>query len=360
MYIDITPEAAPRTPGRALAAWGKAGVDFVASGAHLADQVDIPVDPAPRAAHGLATNRAKRRLLAAPALLAHHIHVPRDAAPAAPERALCTRGGKGGHYFVTGGAHSAFQVDITLEPAPRAVDFLSTARAKRRLFATSARLAPHIHISRHTASAAPHSTPGSRGGEGGLFFAAGAAHFADQVNIPLNPAPGAVHFLATNRAKRWLLVTPALLALYIHIPDKAAPAAPERALGAYGGKVGARFAASGAHFASQVDIPLDPAPRAVHNPATARAKRRLLAAPALFVHNIHIPRYTARAAPERLLCTCAGENGAFFAAAGAIGHFFFYRSFFFFFFFFTRNGFLLTPTPITASPRPRSPSPARS
>jgi hypothetical protein len=98
--IDIASEAAPRAPSRALAGGGKAGTDFVACGAHLAFQVDIPLDPAPRAVDGLATNRAKRRMISTPALLAHNIHILRHAAPAAPERALGTRGGKAWHIFI--------------------------------------------------------------------------------------------------------------------------------------------------------------------------------------------------------------------------------------------------------------------
>jgi hypothetical protein len=80
--------------------------------------------------HGLATNRAKRRLFAAPALLVLHIHIPRHAAPAAPERALGTRGGKDGLFFATRYALFGFQVDIPLDLAPRAVHGLATNRAK--------------------------------------------------------------------------------------------------------------------------------------------------------------------------------------------------------------------------------------
>jgi hypothetical protein len=132
-----------------------------------------------------------------------------------------------------------------------------------------------------------------------------------------------VHGLATNRAKRRPLAAPALFGHNIHITRHAAPAAPECALGARGGKGGAFFATGGAHFAFQVDIPLDSAPRAVHRLATNRAKRRHLAAPALFALHIHISRHTAPAAPERLLGASAGERGVFFAAHEALGHVFF-------------------------------------
>jgi hypothetical protein len=91
---------------------------------------------------------------------------------------------------------------------------------------------------------------------------------------------------------------------------------------------------------SQVDIPLDPAPRAVHGLATGRAKRRLLAAPALLVHHVHIPGHAARAAPDRLFGASAGVHGAFFVADGALArHFFSSFLFFHFFFFFLSNGF---------------------
>jgi hypothetical protein len=138
-----------------------------------------------------------------------------------------------------------------------------------------------------------------------------------------------VHGLATARAKGRQLAAPALLARHIHIPRHAAPAAPERALGARGGKCGNFFTAGRAHFVDQVDIPLDPAPGAVHFLATARAKGRQLAAPALLVYHIHVSRQTAPSAPERLFGASAGERGAFLAADGALGHVFF---FFFFFF----------------------------
>jgi hypothetical protein len=144
-----------------------------------------------------------------------------------------------------------------------------------------------------------------------------------KVDIPLDPAPRAVHGLATNRAKRRPLAAPAQLVLHIHIPRHAAPAAPECALGTRGGKDGPFFAAGGAHFVSQVDIPLAPAPRAVHGLATNRAKQRLLPAPALLFYHIHISRHTAPAAPERLLGASAGERGVFFAAHEALGHVFF-------------------------------------
>jgi hypothetical protein len=78
----------------------------------------------------------------------------------------------------------------------------------------------------------------------------------------------------------------------------------------------------------KVDIPLDPAPRAVHFLASARAKRRPLAAPAPFIHHIHIPRHAAPAAPERLLGTSVGVQGVFFAAHEALGHVFFFFLFF--------------------------------
>jgi hypothetical protein len=131
-----------------------------------------------------------------------------------------------------------------------------------------------------------------------------------------------VHGLATNWAKRRLLAAPALLVYHIHIPRHAAPAAPERALGAIGGKVGACFAACRAHLAFQVDIPIDPAPRAVHGLASNRAKPRLLAAPALLFNHIHIPRHAARTAPHWLLGASTGVHGAFFAAGSALGHVF--------------------------------------
>jgi hypothetical protein len=70
----------------------------------------------------------------------------------------------------------------------------------------------------------------------------------------------------------------------------------------------------------QVDIPLDPAPRAALGLATNRAKRRPFAAPALLVFHIHIPWHAAPAAPERLLGAGAGKKSAFFAANGALGH----------------------------------------
>jgi hypothetical protein len=220
------------------------------------------------------------------------------------------------------------KVDIPLDPAPRAVHGLATARAKRRLFAAYALIVLHINIPRHAAPAAPERTLGARGGKGGPGFAARGAHFADKVDIPADPAPGAVNGLATARAKRRHLAAPAPFTLHINIPRHAAPAAPERALGARGGKGGPGFAARGAHFADQVDIPLDPATRAVHFLATWRAKRRLLAAPAHFVLHIHIPGHTTPAAPDRLLGARAGERGAFFTAHRALGHVFFLFSFF--------------------------------
>jgi hypothetical protein len=80
------------------------------------------------------------------------------------------------------------------------------------------------------------------------------------------------------------------------------------------------FAAGGTHLAFQVDIPVDPAPRAAHALATARAKRWIFAAPALFAHHIHIPRHAARAAPERALGASTCEGGIFFTANCALGH----------------------------------------
>jgi hypothetical protein len=133
-----------------------------------------------------------------------------------------------------------------------------------------------------------------------------------------------MHLLSTWRAKRRHLAAPALLGHNIHIPSHAAPAAPDRALGARGGKNGMFFTASGAHIVFLVDIPLDPAPRAVYRLATAWAKHRPLAAPAPFMHNIHIPRHAAPAAPERFLSASAGKRGVFFTADGALGHFFFF------------------------------------
>jgi hypothetical protein len=127
-----------------------------------------------------------------------------------------------------------------------------------------------------------------------------------------------VHGLATARTKRRLFAASALLVHNIHIPRHAAPAAPHSALGARGGKGGHFFAASGAHFVFQVDVTLDPAPRAVHGLATRLAKRRPLAAPAPFFYHIYIPHNAAPAAPERLLGTRASERGAFFTADGAL------------------------------------------
>jgi hypothetical protein len=187
-----------------------------------------------------------------------------------------------------------------------------------------------------------------------LDLVAGCAHFAHQVDIPLDPAPGAVHGLATNRSKQRPLAAPAVLVHHIHIPWHAALAAPHSALGACGGKGGPFFAARRAHFVFQVDITFDPAPGAVHGLATNRAKRRILAAPAPFRFHINIPRHAAPAAPERVLGTSAGEIGAFFAADGALGH-----VFFFFFFLFKWILIAFAP-PVTLSPRPRSPSPALS
>jgi hypothetical protein len=182
----------------------------------------------------------------------------------------------------------------------------------------------HINISRHAAPAAPECVLGACGGEGGLFFAAGGAHLAFQVDIPLDPAPSAVHGLATNRAKHWLRAASAFFVHHIHIPRHAAPSAPECALRANGGKGGLFFVASGAHLVHQVDIPLDPAPSAVHGLATNRAKRRPLAAPALFVRYIHISRNAAPTAPDRLFSAGAGKRSAFLTAHGAIArHLFF-------------------------------------
>jgi hypothetical protein len=211
---------------------------------------------------------------------------------------------------------------------------LATNRAKQRPFAASALLVHHIHIPHQTAPATPERALGTRGGKGGPFFAAGGANFAFPVDIFLDPAPCAVHGLATNRAKRRPLAAPARHAIHIHVPRDAAPAAPERALGARGSKGGPFFAAGGAHFADQVDIPLDPAPCAVHALATTRAKRRLPAAPALIVLHIHITRYSAPATPDWLLGASAGEIGLFFAADGALGHVFLVFWFWFWFFFF--------------------------
>jgi hypothetical protein len=155
-----------------------------------------------------------------------------------------------------------------------------------------------------------------------------------KVDIPLDPAPRAMHGLATTRAKRRHLAASTHLALHIHIPSHAAPAAPHSALGACGGKGGLFFTASGAHFADQVGIPLDPAPCAVHGLATTRAKRRPLAALALLALHINITRHTAPAAPEWFLGASACKDGAFFAAHGALGHIFLFTFFFFFSFFF--------------------------
>jgi hypothetical protein len=52
----------------------------------------------------LSTARAKRRHLAAPARLALHIHIPRHAAPAAPERLFSAGAGKRGVFFAAHGA----------------------------------------------------------------------------------------------------------------------------------------------------------------------------------------------------------------------------------------------------------------
>jgi hypothetical protein len=249
--IGIAPEPTPRASGRALVWGGKASPGLVAGGAHFVFQVDIPLDPAPRAVHSLATARAKRRLLAAPALLVHHIHIPYQAARAAPESALGASGGKRGHFFAAGGAHIVCEVDIPLDPAPRAVHGLATARAKRRHLAAPALLVHHIHIPYQAARAAPERTLGACGGKGGFFSAAGGAHFVFQVDIPLDPAPRAVHFLSARGAKRWHLAAPALLGHNIHISRQATPAAPERLLGASAGERGVFFAADGAlarHF----------------------------------------------------------------------------------------------------------------
>jgi hypothetical protein len=206
-------------------------------------QGNIPLDPAPRAVHNLATNRAKRRQLAAPAHLVNHIHITRNAAPATPHCALGARGGKAGHFLAARGALFVNQVDIPLDPAPRAVHGLATARAKRRLLAAPAQLALHIHIPRHAAPAAPECALGARGGKDGLLRAASGAHLVFQIDLPLDPAPSTVRFLSTCRAKRWLFAAPALFGHHIHIPRNAARAAPECALGARGGKGGTRFAA---------------------------------------------------------------------------------------------------------------------
>jgi hypothetical protein len=128
------------------------------------------------------------------------------------------------------------QVDIPLDPTPSAADGPATRLAKRRHLAASTLFALHIHIIRHSAPAAPERALGARGGKAGNFLAARGAHFADQVDIPPDPAPRAVHFLATNRAKYWHLAAPTLFALHIHIPCQSAPAASERSFGAQGGK----------------------------------------------------------------------------------------------------------------------------
>jgi hypothetical protein len=194
--------------------------------------------------HGLATWRTKGRTLSAPAFLVRHIHIPSHAAPAAPERALGARGGKRRLFFAAGGAHLVFQVDIPRDSATRAVHYLSTWRTKRRHLATTAHLVLHIHITRHAAPAAPERALGAKGGKGGLFFAACRAHLIHQVDIPLDPAPRAVHGLATARTKRRLLAAPALLVHHIHIPSHAAPAAPEWLLGASTCEGGVFFAAN--------------------------------------------------------------------------------------------------------------------
>jgi hypothetical protein len=346
--IDVTPEATPRAPGRALAGRGEAGPDLVTCCAQLVREVGIPLDPAPHAVHGPATRRAKRRHLAASALFALHIHIPRHAAPSAPKRALGARGGKVGARFAARGAHFADQVDFPFDPAPRAVHGLATRLAERRLYTAPALLVLHIHIPGHAAQAAPECALGARGGEDGVFFTASRAHFVTRVDIPLDPAPRAMHLLSTWRAKRRHLAAPALLGHNIHIPSHAAPAAPDRALGARGGKNGMFFSACGAHLANQVDIPVDPAPCAVHSLATGRAERRLFAASALLVLHIHIPSHAAPAAPERFLSASAGKRGAFFAAVGALGHAcqLFFPFFFFFIYFFFSQDFNLPPAPL--------------
>jgi hypothetical protein len=210
-------------------------------------------------------------------------------------------------------------VDITFDPAVVAPVRAAAHRAKGgALVAAGAHAGDNIDVAPEATPSAPVRALAGRG-KAGVDFVAGGAHFVSQVDIPLDPAPGAAHFLTTNRAKRRHFATPALLAHHIHISHHAAPAASERALGVCGGKGGRFFAARRAHFVFQVDITLDPAPRAVHFLATNRAKRRILAAPAPFVQNIHISRHAAPAAPERFLCASAGEIGAFFAADGALG-----------------------------------------
>jgi hypothetical protein len=54
--------------------------------------------------HSLATARAIRRDLAAPALLVTHIHIPGHAASAAPERLLGASAGERGAFFAADGA----------------------------------------------------------------------------------------------------------------------------------------------------------------------------------------------------------------------------------------------------------------
>jgi hypothetical protein len=128
---------------------------------------------------------------------------------------------------------------------------LATARAKRRHLAAPALFVYHIHIPRHSARAAPERALGAKGRKGGLFLAARGAQFVFQVDIPPDPAPRTVHSLAITRAKHWLLAAPALLAHHVHITRDAAPATPERLLGASAGVQGAFFAADGAlgrHF----------------------------------------------------------------------------------------------------------------
>jgi hypothetical protein len=55
------------------------------------------------------------------------------------------------------------------------VDFLSTARTKRRLFAASALLVHHVHIPGHAARAAPDRLFGASAGVHGAHFVADGA-----------------------------------------------------------------------------------------------------------------------------------------------------------------------------------------
>jgi hypothetical protein len=166
----------------------------------------------------------------------------------------------------------------------------------------------------------------------------GGADVVDNVDITLDPAVAAPVRAAARRAKGGVLgAAGAHAGDNIDIAPEATPRAPGRTLTG-GGKAGADFVAGCAHCASQIDVALDPAPRAVHGLATNRAKRRYLSATAPLMHHIHITWHATRAAPERLLGASAREIGAFFATHGALDHVFF---FFFFFFLvaFCSNGF---------------------